>query len=403
MSFRWFVLLSPVMPERRLLDQLFGETAANFDGRSFPSTVRVGHGDLQRLPQLFQQPLLRDVEQLADRYRGRLSFGRGLRSPKTFDSHANAASLLQLGLTVFFQDVAGSVPGSTAFLRQLENELGVTPGSARLSAFASPGDDGVSCHYDAEEVISVQLLGQKTFHVAPMTQIEHPYGAQFGPDMVAVENLYEQAREGLPAPDDAAFVVHDMAPGSVLYLPRGTWHRTEAREPSLSLSIVIRPPVLADALLGWLKPWLLGDSRWRAPVYGERAAHEKALKPLLGELAQRLSEGAETPILSWNAGPSVENSELLNVPSSRISWQTTASNRARIEVRALDQDWRERVTLDTEIPVALLPALAWINQRPTAFNLRQLGDPLPKITPGDLRQLLELLVKAHALRLLVPR
>ncbi|WP_447650502.1 JmjC domain-containing protein [Pseudomonas abietaniphila] len=391
------------MAERRLLDQLFGKTGATFDGISFPSMVRVDHGDLQRLPDLFRHPVISDLEQLADRYRGRLSFGRGLRSPKTFDSHANAASLLQLGLTVFFQDVAGSVPGSAAFLRQLENELGVTPGSARLSAFASPGDDGVSCHYDAEEVISIQLLGHKTFHVAPMTQIENPYGAQFGPDMVAVENLYEQAREGFPAPDDAAFVTHDMAPGSVLYLPRGTWHRTEAREPSLSLSIVIRPPVLADALLGWLKPWLLGDSRWRAPVYGERAAHEKALKPLLAELAQRLSEGAETPILSWNAGPSVENSELLNVPSSRISWQTTASSRARIEVRALDQDWRERVTLDTEIPVALLPALAWINQRPTAFNLRQLGEQSAQITPGDLRQLLELLVKAHALRLLVPR
>lgn len=391
------------MAERRVLDQLFGETAANFDGRRFPSTVRVDHGDLQRLPELLRQPLLRDVEQLADRYRGRLSFGRGLRSPKTFDSHANAASLLQLGLTVFFQDVAGSVPGSTAFLRQLESELGVPPNSARLSAFASPGDDGVSCHYDAEEVISVQLLGQKTFHVAPMTQIEHPYGAQFGPDMVAVENLYEQAREGFPAPDDAMFITHDMAPGSVLYLPRGTWHKTEAWEPSLSLSIVIRPPVLADALLGWLKPWLLGDSRWRAPVYGERAAHESALKPLLAELARRLTEGAETPILSWNAGSSVENSELLNVPSSRISWQTTASTRSRIEVRALDQDWRERVTLDTEIPVALLPALAWINQRPTAFGLRQLSEQLPKITPGDLRQLLELLVKAHALRLLVPR
>lgn len=403
MSFHWFALLSPVMAERRLLDQMFGETAVSFDGRSFPSTVQVDHGDLQRLPDLFQQPLLRDVEQLADRYRGRLSFGRGLRSPKTFDSHANAASLLQLGLTVFFQDVASSVPGSVALLHQLESELGVPPGSARLSAFASPGDDGVSCHYDAEEVISIQLLGHKTFHVAPMTQIDHPYGAQFGPDMVAVENLYEQARDGFPSPQDAAFVTHDMAPGSVLYLPRGTWHKTEAREPSLSLSIIIRPPVLAEALLGWLTPWLLGDPRWRAPMYGDRAAHENALKPLLGELARRLAEGAETPILSWNAGPSVENRELLNVPSSRLSWHTTASNRARIEVRARDQDWRERVTLDTEIPVALLPALAWINQRLTAFSPRQLSEQLPTVAPGDLRQLLELLVKAHALRLLVPR
>src|SRR3546814_1181467 len=65
---------------------------------------------------------------------------------------------------------------------------------------------------------------------------------------------------------------HEMQPGSVLFLPRGTWHRTEALEPSLSLSIVVRPPVLADALLDWLQPWLLGDARWRLPLYGVAGA-----------------------------------------------------------------------------------------------------------------------------------
>ncbi|WP_199885234.1 JmjC domain-containing protein [Pseudomonas bohemica] len=396
------------MPKPSLLDQLFGDAATAFVA-GWPSEVRIDHGDPARLPALFQQSILQNVEQLADRYRGRLSFGRGLRSPKTFDSNANAASLLQLGLTVFFQDVAGSVPGAVPFLRQLEVELGVVAGSARLSAFASSGDDGVSCHYDAEEVISIQLLGRKTFHVAPMTQIEHPYGAQFGPEMVAVENLYEQAREGFPDTTDANFSIHTLQPGSVLYLPRGTWHRTEAQEPSLSLSIVIRPPVLADALLGWLKPWLLGDARWRRPLYGDRDQHSVALKPLLGELAQRLTQDAEAPILSWSSAPAVETTDLLRVPGSRITWLEPAIGapaRLRLQVHALDQDWRERVTLDTEIPAALLSAIAWIDGRVTAFSLEQLDQQLqqlPGIAHADLRQLLDLLVKAHALRQLVPR
>lgn len=392
------------MAESSLLGALFGSDGLSGDHGQWPGTVHAAHGDLVRLPALFRQPLLQDVEQLADRYRGPLSFGRGLSSPQTFDTHANAASLLKLGLTVFFQDIGTTVPGASEFLRQLERELGVASGSARLTAFASPGDDGVSCHYDAEEVISIQLSGSKTFHVAPMAEIESPYGAQFGPDMVAVENLYEQARGGFPDPEGSSFEAHEMRPGSVLFLPRGTWHRTQAREASLSLSIVIRPPVLADALLGWLKPWLLGDARWRLPLYGDNADHRAALEPLLGELAQRLIDQAQAPILSWSAGPPIETTELLRVPSSRIQWRAAAvSTRLNLQVCALDQGWRERVTLDTEIPAPLLPALIWIEQRSTAFDLQELARQLPHMALADLRQLLELLVKAHGLRQLVPR
>ncbi|WP_426211782.1 JmjC domain-containing protein [Pseudomonas sp. TWR2-1-1] len=384
------------MPEPGLLQQLLGEAR-------LPSAVRVEHGPLSRLPRLFRQPLLQQPDRLADAYRGPLSFGRGLRSPQTFDSRANAGALLQLGLTVFLQDVAPTLPGALEFLRQLERELGAAAGSARLSAFASAGDDGVSCHYDAEEVISIQLLGRKTFHVAPMTEIEQPCGAQFGPEMVAVENLYEQARDGFPDPAGVAFQAHEMQPGSVLYLPRGTWHRTEALEPSLSLSIVLRPPVLADALLGWLQPWLLGDARWRKPLYGAADAHSRELQSLLGELATRLKQNAGSTILDWNAAPPVDSGSLLRVPGARLRLTPAARPRVRLEVSALDRDWRSRVTFDSEIPEALVPAIEWLQRRKTAFDLQTLGRQLPKIAPADLRQLLELLVKANGLRQLVPR
>jgi hypothetical protein len=387
--------------EVSLLGQLFGAAGLGAEGAAWPSTIRVDHGPLERLPSVLRQPLLHSVEALADRYRGPLSFGRGLRSPQTFDSQANAASLLQLGLTVFLQDLSRVLPGAPDFLRALERELGVPAGSARLSAFVSAGDDGVSCHYDAEEVISIQLLGRKTFHVAPMTEIELPYGAQFGPEMVAVENLYEQAREGFPDPSHVEFDRHEMQPGSVLFLPRGTWHRTEALEPSLSLSIVIRPPVLAEALLNWLQPWLLGDARWRLPLYG--AAGATGLPTLLDELAARFKDDAAQPILAWHSTPAVDSGELLRVPGSRLRVTQAVPGRAQLQVTVLDQDWRPRVTFDSEIPAALVVAVEWLQSRTSAFELARLSQQLPQIALGDLRQLLELLVKANALRQLVPR
>lgn len=385
-----------------LLDQLFGAGEWVAEGAAWPSTVRVSHGALARLPTLFQHPLLHSLDALADHYRGPLSFGRGLRSPQTFDSRANAASLLQLGLTVFLQDVAATLPGAVPWLRELERELGVTTGSARLSAFASAGDDGVSCHYDAEEVISIQLLGCKTFYTAPMTQIDRPYGAQFGPAMVAVENLYEQARDGFPDSRGVAFAAHEMRPGSVLYLPRGTWHYSEARQASLSLSIVIRPPVLADALLGWLQPWLLGDARWRQPIY-HAAAQASPLQALLDELAVRLSDNVAPSILAWSSAPPVESTALLRVPGSRLVVSSLAQARAHLQISALDQDWRPRVTFDSEIPGAMAAAVTWLQARDTAFELADLCRHLPGVAPGDLRQLLALLLKANALRQLVMR
>ena len=124
---------------------------------------------------------------------------------------------------------------------------------------------------------------------------------------------------------------------------------------------------------------------------------------MLGELATRLKQNAGSTILDWNAAPPVDSGSLLRVPGARLRLTPAARPRVRLEVSALDRDWRSRVTFDSEIPEALVPAIEWLQQRKTAFDLQTLGRHLPHIAPADLRQLLELLVKANGLRQLVPR
>lgn len=376
------------MPEPTLLGALFGQ--AHLD----PSVLLAVHGDPQRLPQVLRLPLLEDVSRLADAYRGPLSFGRGLRSPRTFDAQADAAGLLALGLTVFFQDLSATLPGARPFLHGLERELGVAAGSARLSAFASPGDDGVSCHYDAEEVISVQLLGSKRFFTAPMTQVPLPHGAQFGPGMPVQEDLYPQAGDGFPDPAEAQWQVTQMQPGSVLWIPRGTWHRTEATAASLSLSIVIRPPLLLDALAGWLRPLLLGDVRWRRPLYG--AVDADTLQEVFGELGTRL-QGAAPEVLAWQSGEASDLQRWLAVPTSRLQVERVGA-RLRVQVQAMDQRWRHRQTLDSEVPGHLVAALDWLAGQHRAFALHALREQAGQVPVADLLQLLDLLGKAHYLR-----
>ena len=81
----------------------------------------------------------------------------------------------------------------------------------------------------------------------------------------------------------------------------------------------------------------------------------------------------------------------------------SAPGRVHLQVTALDQDWRPRVTFDSEVPDGLLPAIERLQQRTSAFDLARLSRQSPLVPPGDLRQLLERLVKASALRQLVPR
>ena len=63
-----------------------------------------------------------------------------------------------------------------------------------------------------------------------------------------------------------------MAPGSVLFLPRGTWHYTQAGEPSLSISIVLDPPAALRCLLDQL--------RLRARPLGSLGSRPAGLFPL---------------------------------------------------------------------------------------------------------------------------
>jgi hypothetical protein len=78
-----------------------------------------------------------------------------------------------------------------------------------------------------------------------------------------------------------------MTPGSVLFLPRGHWHRTRADTDSLSVSIALAPRAPVDHLIIRLRPLLLQDPRWRRPAYGER--ERERLETILAELPSLLT------------------------------------------------------------------------------------------------------------------
>lgn len=234
----------------------------------WPRRTFVAHGSPARLPALMRDKMLSTPAELAKSYRGRLLFTHGHSQRMVQLNDATAMAPFDMGLTLHYVDMDQCLPGAAAFARQLEGELGLHEGTVRISVFNSPRDDGLPCHYDPTELISIQLHGTKEFKYAPVQEIRDPCGNQFVPMGPVFDDLYAQATHGFPEPATANFERVRMEPGSVLFLPRGTWHHTVASADSLSISIMINVAPAMIPLLEQLGQLLLQDSAWRRPFFG---------------------------------------------------------------------------------------------------------------------------------------
>ena len=338
--------------------------ASEFLARFWPDEAFVAHGPLARLPSPLRDPVLAEFDALAQRYAGRILFGRGRKGPRAIPAqHVAVADLYAMGLSLYLPDVEPIVPGATGLLRELERALGLGPGEARITAWASPEADGIACHLDSEEVFSIQLVGTKRFHVAEPAALVSPVGVQYADGGRPDDVLYPQAADGFPVPEPGAFSTIEMQPGSVLFLPRGHWHWTEADTDSLSISIVLSPRSPVDHLLARLRPLLLQDPRWRRPAYG--ASDQPRLATLLDDLPE-ITRRLTIADLDGSTQPGGRRFQA--VPGMEAHGGS--------EEPAVD---------------------GWISERRSAFSAAEIAAALPRISPERLEVSLDRLIATGAL------
>lgn len=385
---------------------LFGADHAGDFLAHWPERHYAVHRPAGALPPALRVPELASLEALARIYKGPVTFGRGTRDARTVNVDAHAPHLFQLGLTVYLPDIARFLPVLARWLQTLEQELGLPAACTTVGAFASPRGDGVSCHFDADDVISIQLQGHKIFDIAKVDGLPYPSGQQFGPGMLPGDELYPQAGAGFPTPDHASFESIAMAPGSVLFLPRGTWHRSVAEQDSFSVSIGIRPPPAMDRLLKRLHDLLLQQAEWRRPLYeANQATGRETLATRLDGLLEQLPKllqqihGADLLLPDQPPLPLKAGSRLQQVPQASLAYQRLPP-RLKLSVTALDQHWVARTTLDTEVPGHLADALDWLADTQAAFSAGDFYQRFASLIQADKQQLLELLIRSGFLRLL---
>ncbi|MFT5114760.1 MAG: ribosomal protein L16 Arg81 hydroxylase [Parasphingorhabdus sp.] len=385
-------------------------SAADFLIKYWPNKALWADGDISRLPEPLRCEALSSIEALAATYRGRITFGNAKTGSRTVAvDHISAEMLHTMGLSLYLPELEKCLPKLREMLAAMEVGVGAPPGSARIGAFVAPPENGVTSHFDAEEVFSIQLIGEKRFFIAKMDEIEQPMGLQFNPGDVTFDDLYPQARDGFPDVDKVEHTVVDLKPGSVLFMPRGTWHRTETSSDSLSISIILRPPAAMESVLELLRNRMLQDAKWRTPLHGawgnaqQQQTADQQLAGLLKDLPNLLTDVNLGDVLPTQL-TEAERLALLN-PASYFQAKPEATltikqsgGKNKAHVVARDMQGRELEMLQLDVPMAMLPVFRWLQKQTAAFSAADVAAAFSQLAMDQHLRILDAMVRGGFLK-----
>jgi hypothetical protein len=286
----------------------------------------------------------------------------------------------------------------------------------RLSAFANAPGSGLPIHHDSYDQLLIHLIGEKVISYRERRDVDHPrisYSPS-GPIPAHFEEVYRHGFSDSSALLETDLVTVTVKPGSCLFLPSGTWHRTEdQKEPCLSLTSAVRAPARIDLLLSALRAYLAQSADWRAPVYGAvvgsaEAAEVERIEALLRELPERLAPlnfvalrqafhiaGLEAGVPE--AYPTEEPFDhFVRLPSSvcDILPDPDSPEQIRCRVRTFLLPTASVLQMEKEAR----PVIEWILERKRAFSLDELTDAHEQFEPEDLRSIVTQLAQVGLLR-----
>jgi bifunctional lysine-specific demethylase and histidyl-hydroxylase MINA len=190
--------------------------------------------------------------------------------------HSVIRDLHEQDFTVRVPDVVPLAPALQRFARALEIILN-QPVSA--SVFWSKAGARAMVHYDRRDNLVVQLSGKKRWFVST--------------DLPGLQNDWPQIGE--PQPTLKQHQVLDMAPGDLLFIPRGVPHTVESTTESVHLAILFTPPTLRDALIAAIDQMSDLERSFREPVARRAGDLDAGLAPLAAEAFARLIAQCRSP------------------------------------------------------------------------------------------------------------
>lgn len=189
----------------------------------------------------------------------------GGRGSEILDVPLNQAmALYDAGLTLCVSGLERNSESLAAFVEAVRERMRFS-GDVLVNAYYSPDGQGFNWHYDSQHVFILQLEGEKRWQFSNGTALDGP---PFGLPLELVHQpgaaeALSQLGLRLTVPSDASTLEEVLAPGDVLYLPPGTWHRAFARGRSFALSLTLVPLSFSDLLRTILAFMSLSRDPWR--------------------------------------------------------------------------------------------------------------------------------------------
>jgi 50S ribosomal protein L16 3-hydroxylase len=211
---------------------------------------------------------------------------------------SEARNYFDQGMGLLFNDTHRFSPMLQQWLEQIRIELGISAQTyARTLIYATPDGQGTAPHFDQNLNFVLQIHGTKKWTLAANQSVMHPMVRHTMGQPADLEMMnYLQAP--LPEVMPLETISFELKPGSLLFVPRGVWHSTEAEGDALALNFTFTAPAWADLLLGALRSRLVMSPEWRETAL---LSDEQKFVQLLDTLVHELPH--------WNAGDILEATE----------------------------------------------------------------------------------------------
>ena len=189
---------------------------------------------------------------------------------------AALSKLLDQGISLIFNRLEEYVPALRALCRNIERKTSERVAAAAIMTSGRGG--ALKCHYDAEDLVILQIANTKRWQVFNSPVINPVPGVAKRPPPEDLTPVFNQV----------------LQPGDFLFLPAGHWHHCEnGPHRSLHASIIFVPPN-GRSLMKALVSQLSSDETFRRPLTRHNsldalASHEAALKARLVDTIRALS------------------------------------------------------------------------------------------------------------------
>ncbi len=214
----------------------------------------------------------------------------------------DAQKLFDNGMGLLFNEVQNISPLLSECLQKIRKELGLPAMTyGRCLIYATPDGKGTAPHFDQNINFVLQIHGTKKWKIAanddvinPLTR--HTMGQPIDPEMMSY--LEGPLPQGMPK-DAESF---ELTPGSLLFVPRGSWHSTEAEGNALALNFTFTAPTWLDLFTAALRSRLALSPEWRETADGvsdgdRRHEAQNKFDYLLSTLTQDLPHWKASEIL----------------------------------------------------------------------------------------------------------